>query len=118
MTANLDGTHLFRISPLGTVLRQLTRFGQGVRSLEGCAMIGETPGCPIDYVEPGAWPGRRLFFYSDCDPFGTNPDGSQVFAIDYDGAPPAAHAHGGCAKGCRRAARGGDPRPTARGGGR
>ena len=25
-------------------------------------------------------------FYSDCDPFGTNPNGSQVFAMRWDGS--------------------------------
>jgi hypothetical protein len=28
---------------------------------------------------------RTLVFYSTCDPFGTNPNGGQIFAIEPDG---------------------------------
>src|SRR6185295_16041566 len=46
-----ENCQLFRVSTLGTRLRQLTRFGHGVRSQEGC-FFGELPGCGIYYVEP------------------------------------------------------------------
>jgi hypothetical protein len=86
-TNPFENCQLFRVSILGENLRQLTRFGTGERSLEGCDNFGETPGCSIQPLAK-AWfdiRSRSLPFYSDCDPFGTNPDGSQVFAIDYDG---------------------------------
>jgi hypothetical protein len=36
---------------------------------------------------PRGWSSlRSLVFHSDCNPLGANPDGSQVFAIDYDGS--------------------------------
>jgi hypothetical protein len=79
---------LFRASPLGESLRQLTHFDTGATSVEGC-QIGGRAGCGIDTVthNPNV-PGSRSFvFYSDCDPFGTNIDGTQVYAIDWDGTP-------------------------------
>ncbi len=80
---------LFRAPRYGGPLRQLTHFGQGVPSEEGC-QLGELPGCGISYgVEQQlevAARARAYAFYSDCDPFGTNPDGSQVFAIDWGGS--------------------------------
>jgi len=83
-TNPFQNCQLFRVSGLGRGLRQLTRFGTGVRSEEGCG-FGSGPGCGIDQVIP-AWFTHAMPFYSDCDPFGTNPDGSEVFAIDYDGS--------------------------------
>jgi len=75
---------LFRTSSRGGDLRQLTRFGQGARSLDGC-QIGELAGCSLAFI-PGEDGQRAFLFYSDCDPFGTNPDGGQLFAIDWDGS--------------------------------
>jgi hypothetical protein len=78
---------LFTVSLLGTKLRQLTRFGTGERSLKGCQNLTDAPGCSIDVVKT-PWhtiDAPRVLFYSDCDPFGTNPDGGQLFAIDHDG---------------------------------
>jgi hypothetical protein len=76
---------LFHVPPLGGDLRQLTRFGEGVRSEKGCG-FDSVPGCGIETVPRGWSSPRSLVFYSDCDPLGANPDGSQVFAIDYDGS--------------------------------
>ena len=81
----LQNCQVFRESPYGGDLRQLTRFGQGVHSQDGC-QIGDRPGCAIAPVLGENGRGSFLF-YSDCDPFGTNPDGSQMFAIDWDGSP-------------------------------
>jgi len=77
---------LFRVSPLGLGLRQVTHFGQGRRSEEGC-QIGPLAGCGIRPVneDPGE-ASPALTFYSDCDPFGANPNGSQVFAVRWNGA--------------------------------
>jgi hypothetical protein len=87
-TNPLQNCQLFRVSLLGLHLRQLTRFGTGERSKEGCANFGPTPGCGIRSLEKDwfAMQSRSLLFHSDCDPFGANPDGSQVFAVDYDGS--------------------------------
>ena len=77
---------LFRISPLGLGLRQLTHFDQGRRSEDGC-QLNPLPGCGIQALN--AFPSddsRALLYYSDCDPFGTNRDGSQVFAMHWNGS--------------------------------
>jgi hypothetical protein len=76
---------IFRLSPLGGGLRQVTAFGEGVQSEEGCAHYDARPGCGIRSV-PQDGVSRALLMYSDCDPFGTNPESSQVFAIEYDGS--------------------------------
>lgn len=78
---------LFSIDTLGGGLRQLTRFGQGARSAIGCAP-GPPPGCSFDL--PGLVTQDPLtstvVFESSCDPFGTNPFGSQIFAMRRDGS--------------------------------
>lgn len=63
----LHNCQLFRISPLGLGLHQATHFGQGRRSEEGC-QFGALAGCGIR------------------DPFGTNPNGSQVFGVRWNGS--------------------------------
>jgi hypothetical protein len=76
---------IFKVSALGRHLRQLTRFGEGVPATDPCGEVAdERPGCGIRL---GNWASpHSMALYSDCDPFGTNPDGSQVFAIDYQGS--------------------------------
>jgi hypothetical protein len=74
----------FRVSLLGDDLRQLTSFGAGEQSREGC-WFGPRAGCAISYVTQ-AFTTKPLLFYSDCDPLGTNPDGSQIFGIDWHGS--------------------------------
>jgi hypothetical protein len=77
---------LFRISPLGRGLRQVTHFDHQRRSEEGC-QIGPLPGCGIREVNQHVSRASAAFvFYSDCDPFGTNPDGSQLFIMRWNGA--------------------------------
>jgi len=78
---------LFRISPHGLGLRQLTRFDQGRHSDEGC-QIGPLAGCGINPVNetPESDSSPAIAFYSDCDPLGTNPNGSQVFALRWNGS--------------------------------
>jgi hypothetical protein len=77
---------LFSIDTLGGDLRQVTRFGEGMPSLGGC-FAAYRPGC---YVEVGGQIGGpgpdSLYFYSTCDPLGTNPDGAQLFAMSFDGS--------------------------------
>jgi hypothetical protein len=72
---------IFRVSPLGQGLRQATPFREG--SQQGCGDPG--PGCSIPFSRLLTTI-RAQLVYSDCDAFGTNPDGSQVFAIEYDGS--------------------------------
>jgi hypothetical protein len=79
----LRNCQIFRVSSYGERLRQLTHFGT-VRSVKGC-IIGDGPGCAIHFVSQEDL-SRGHLFYSDCDPFVTNPGGSQVFAIDLDGS--------------------------------
>jgi WD40 repeat protein len=78
---------LFSIDRLGNDLRQLTDFHEGPvneLSKNGC-LFGPAPsGCNAffgfrDLVS------NAVVFYSTCDPFNTNPNGSQVFAIRSDG---------------------------------
>jgi hypothetical protein len=77
---------LFHISPLGLGLRQLTHFDPGRRSEEGC-QIGALPGCGLRQLNEGPFhESSALAFYSDCDPLGTNPNGSQVFAMPWNGS--------------------------------
>jgi hypothetical protein len=74
---------LFSVSALGGGLRQLTHFGEGVPSQEGC-QIGEKPGCGVKAIDLDG-PSPTTVFYSDCDPFGTNRDGSEIFALGVAG---------------------------------
>ena len=77
---------LFRISPLGLGVRQLTHLDQGRPSEDGC-QLNPLPGCGIKALNAFASDeSRALLYYSDCDPFGTNPDGSQVFAMRWNGS--------------------------------
>ncbi len=109
---------LFRISPLGFGLRQVTRFDQEQRSEEGC-QIGVLPGCGIRELNGfDSAPSPALSFYSDCDPLGTNPNGSQVFAMRRNGSGLSQVTH---ARGVTTAADGSIveveiPGPVARGG--
>ncbi len=74
---------LFSVDTLGAHLRQVTRFREGERSANGC-LPGPPPGCTI--LDAAQDPVRRsVVFYSNCDPFGTNPYGQQVFAMRPDG---------------------------------
>jgi hypothetical protein len=80
-----ENCQFFLIDTLGGDLRQLTQFGEGKRSLSGCAAANR-PGCRIGGLawEPGPGP-DAVMFDSSCDPLGTNPDGGQLFAMRADG---------------------------------
>jgi len=75
----------FSVDTLGGDLRQVTRFGDGMPSLGGC-FAAYRPGCYVEFGGQitGAGP-DSLYFYSTCDPLGTNPDGAQLFAMSFDG---------------------------------
>ncbi|HXJ35218.1 MAG TPA: hypothetical protein VMS22_14395, partial [Candidatus Eisenbacteria bacterium] len=81
---NSSGTcQLFSIDTVAAGLRQLTRFSQPEYSVDGCNAFFP-PGCAITPAGVDPVTGT-LVFYSSCDPFGTNPDGDQLFAIHPDG---------------------------------
>jgi hypothetical protein len=80
-----ENCQLFSIDALGGGLRQLTGFQQGGRAAHGCAVNQMPPGCTIRTVAQDRATGT-LVFASECDPFGTNPYGYQVFAMRPDGS--------------------------------
>jgi hypothetical protein len=80
-----ENCQLFSVDTLAGDLRQLTRWGEGQHSMGGCSFYLR-PGCKIDGFERERRPGPdTAIFYSTCDPFGTNPDGGQLFAVRSDG---------------------------------
>jgi hypothetical protein len=87
-TNPFENCQLFSIDRTGADLRQLTNFSVGETSKQGCGLVvsGE-PGCAI-------WLGGALgqdvatgsvLFTSNCTPFGTTPNGGQIFAVRPDG---------------------------------
>jgi hypothetical protein len=91
---NPSGTcQMFSIDTLGTHLRQLTRFREGEPfpvgqdSANECSTAGPflPPGCSIfaAYQDPVT---KTVIFNSNCDPFGNNPYGAQLFAMRPDGS--------------------------------
>jgi hypothetical protein len=93
---NTSGTcQLFSVDTLGTHLRQLTHFRAGEPFADGqystneCGSYGPLPaylpGCSIfgAYQDPVT---RTVIFNSNCDPFGTNPYGAQIFSMRPDGS--------------------------------
>ncbi len=79
---------LFSIARFGTELRQLTFFHTVGRAVDGCAPIAESSECRVGGISPNAQDPRTgtLVFPSTCDPFGTNPNGEQIFAMRPDGS--------------------------------
>jgi WD40 repeat protein len=82
-----ENGQLFSIDRTGGDLRQLTDFHEvpeGGLSTAGC-FIGPPPfGCGANYMSRDTQ-SNAVVFYSNCDPFGTNPYGDQVFAMHSDG---------------------------------
>lgn len=83
-TNPLQNCQLFSVGVLGDGLRQLTRFDEGAPSVTGCEW-GEPPGCAIGSVSDDPRT-HELVFDSNCNPFGTNPNGEQIFAMRPDGS--------------------------------
>ncbi|MGE5191018.1 MAG: hypothetical protein ACM3U2_00860, partial [Deltaproteobacteria bacterium] len=74
---------------LGSELRQLTFFRESAgQATNGCASTAPPNGCRIDFgPHPSQNPNSgTIFFESNCDPFGLNPNGWQVFAMQPDGS--------------------------------
>src|SRR5262249_24958639 len=66
--------------------RQLTTFDEGQPSAAGCTGWLPPPlGCFISVVghDPDS---DTVLFASNCDPFGTNAWGDQIFAMQFDGS--------------------------------
>jgi Tol biopolymer transport system component len=79
-----ENCQLFSIDRVGAHLRQVTRFREVDRSVNGCSNI--PPGCnvPVTTQDPVT---RTVVFQSSCDPLGTTPNGgSQIFAMRPDGS--------------------------------
>jgi len=85
LTNPTHNCQLFSIGTLGAGLRQLTGFREGTSSLAGCSYTNLGCGCAIGSVleDPGT---HAVLFNSSCDPFGTNPNGGQLFAMRLDGS--------------------------------
>ena len=82
---------LFSVGALGGDLQQLTSFTDPEPSQYGCALGALQPplGC-VTVPNNGYAPSQdartgTLVFASSCDPFGTNPNGGQLFAMRPDG---------------------------------
>jgi hypothetical protein len=84
-----ENCQLFSIDPLGAHLRQLTHFREGDHSsANGCDSGPPPDGCSVSLStlareNPAT---GTIVFDSSCDPFGTNPSGVQLFAVQADGS--------------------------------
>ena len=68
----------------GGIARQITAFAEGdSQSRNGC-IFDAPPGCSVLYLSQDTAT-DALVFYSSCDPFGTNPNGGQIFSMRPDG---------------------------------
>jgi hypothetical protein len=79
-----EGCEVFSIERLGTGLRQLTNMSAGPPNRCDAGEL-YAKGCTttMTRVDPvSGW----VTFYSTCDPFGTNPNGGQLFAMRDDGS--------------------------------
>ena len=79
-----ENCQVFSIDRTGSDLRQLTDFVEGTNSRNGC-LYDAPPGCTARVLAQDARTGT-LVLHSNCDPFGTNPYGSQMFAMRPDGS--------------------------------
>jgi hypothetical protein len=82
---------LFLIGSTGDHLRQITRFGlpgPPLAGASGCNLVDFAPWCEIEIAGPATFDPTAdvLTFDTTCNPFGTNPFGSQFFAVRGDGS--------------------------------
>ena len=80
---------LFSVDVLGANLRQVTHFQQGGHPEGGCVPdlgtpLSPPPGCVTGDLRQDPVTGA-IVFVSQCDPFGANPYGAQIFAMRPDG---------------------------------
>ena len=87
-----ENCQIFSIDPLGSDLRQLTFFRESAaHAANGCFGGPRPNGCRIDFSWSASKPSQdphtgTIFFKSTCDPFGQNPNGWQLFAMQPDGS--------------------------------
>ena len=76
---------LFSVDDLGGRLRQLTHFEETEHATSGCNFMLPRSGCGLSttFWDPVT---DEIVTYSSCDPFGTNPNGGQLFAMRPDGS--------------------------------
>jgi len=80
---------MFSIDTLGDprTLRQLTDFNPGSPAFQPACWNYVPPGCGVaGYLLVQDPATKAVVFDSSCDPFGTSPNGSQVFAMRPDGS--------------------------------
>lgn len=80
-----ENCQIFSIDRNGGDLRQLTHFREGPYSPTGCHSGPPPDGCFVLDGLGRDTPSDTLVFDSTCDPFGTNPYGLQLFAMQPDG---------------------------------
>ena len=72
---------------IGGEPRQVTHFRANTRSVGGCREAGAFSGCGITWTSPSVdRVTHTVVFSSNCDPFGTNPYGEQIYAMRPDGS--------------------------------
>ena len=80
-----ENCQLFSVDTLGGHLQQLTRFSDGEQSMGGCQNLKPRPfGCFAAIFGHDRHT-DTIVFDSSCDPLGTNPEGDQIFAMEFDG---------------------------------
>ena len=80
-----NNCQFFSVDTLGGDLRQLTNFDEGQPSEGGCSSLQPRPfGCVVGIVghDPDT---DSIVFESSCDPCGDNPNGEQIFTMQFDG---------------------------------
>ena len=89
-TNPLEVCQIFSVDALGGDLRQLTSFGASRHSALGCFAQRPNEGCSTAFnVNQRVGQDTRtgtVVFQSSCDPFGTNPNGEEIFAMRPDGS--------------------------------
>lgn len=77
---------IFSIDVTGADLRQVTFFDEVDTATSGCAALSQKGyGCLAEFLFQDV-AADRLVFHSTCDPFGTNPNGGEIFAVNHDGS--------------------------------
>src|SRR5262249_37227210 len=78
-----ENCQLFSIDLFGRGLKQLTTFQEAPHAQIGCTFF-PPPGCGNDQVTQDR-ANHTIVLNSSCSPFGTNPNGYEVFAVRPDG---------------------------------